>query len=76
MIYCFGYVEGAASTAALYDAVLDLKQMCVPPGTTREQILDVVRGFLASNPEAMKATGAHVVFAALGTSFPCKADGK
>jgi hypothetical protein len=75
MIYCFGYIEGAASAVGFYDATLDAKQVCVPKSTTREQIIDVVRGFLAQNPDAMKASGSQVVFAALVTAFPCSPTG-
>ena len=70
---CLGYVAGVADSVVAYEAEADpvLKRLCIPATATPAQLLDVVRKYLAANPEQHDSTAQMLVFNALLKAFPC-----
>jgi hypothetical protein len=76
--FCLGYISGVAATLAnLADLGALTGSPCVPEGTTRGQMADVVVGFIAANPEKTGWDAATYVVAALNRAWPpCNKRGK
>jgi hypothetical protein len=70
---CLGYVAGVADLVIAYETEADpaLKQLCIPATATPEKLLDIVRKYLAANPEQRSQTAHLLVFSALRKAFPC-----
>lgn len=65
----FGYVIGTADTIAGLAACIPVQ----PTGVQAGQVVDVVRKFLADNPDKLGATADAIVTHALASAWPCKA---
>jgi hypothetical protein len=69
-----------SSCAAYISAVADMlgaapvsgHRACLPPGVKLGQAVDVVKRWLADNPQSRHLPGPEVVATALERAFPCK----
>jgi hypothetical protein len=62
--FCNGYLQGA------FDATGG-KGMCVPSGTTRNQLFDVVIPALMSKPALQELSATSAIDALLRKAYPC-----
>ncbi len=68
---CYGFVESAAD---IYTAQ-NTNSACMPTGqsgVTVEQVVDVVKKYLADHPETRNYPAYSIVLVALDRAFPCK----
>lgn len=49
----------------------DLKDICIPDGTTTDQLYKVVSNYLEGNPTNWNRTGMFIVWDALRKAWPC-----
>ena len=62
---CGGYVTG------VHDALEAFGRVCVPQGTPKNQLLDLVVVYLRDHPEKRYLPGADLVADAFEEKFPC-----
>jgi hypothetical protein len=60
----------AGYVAAIVDNYEPL--LCIPEGTTDEQVIEVVKKYLNEHPEQLHRNASIPVVKALGRAFPCK----
>lgn len=66
---CTAYITGVADV--LYnDAVADIRA-CIPLGVNTTQVEDIVKQYLAANPQNRHLTAASLIAIALSDAFPC-----
>lgn len=64
--FCNGYVQG------VYDSLSESDEgLCVPPGTTRAEIVGVVVQQLTNTSDLQSLRAAALVHATLSKSYPC-----
>jgi hypothetical protein len=67
---CAAYVSAVADT--LEQAPVARRRACLPAGAKLSQAVDVVKRWLADNPQLRHLPGPEVVATALERAFPCK----
>lgn len=69
---CAGYIRGVADVLGGPGARVDGILACLPGGETNEQVVTLVKDYLADNPQlgSLKADG--LVAYVLSLSFPCE----
>lgn len=67
---CAAYVSAVADM--LEQAPVARHRACLPPGAKLSQAVDVVKRWLADNPQSRHLPGPEVVAIALERAFPCK----
>lgn len=68
---CIGYIEGIADVLSSGTAVNGFRG-CFPNDLMTGQAYDVVKTWLAQNPEKLHYSAPGLVAAALASAFPCK----
>jgi hypothetical protein len=69
-LYCDGYV--AAIADAMKHSPVNREMDCGPPEVTLQQIVDIVRRFLAAHPEDRHFSAESLVADAIAEAFPCR----
>jgi len=67
---CAAYISAVADI--LEQAPVARHRACLPPGAKLSQAVDVVKRWLAENPQSRHLPGPEVVATALERAFPCK----
>jgi hypothetical protein len=69
---CLGYVIGSTdSWASALVAAGRPQVVCIPAGTTNDQITQATVRYLRARPQEGNLNAAVVIFAALKSAFPC-----
>lgn len=68
---CLGYVSGVADVMSGRNAINGV-QACIPRGTSRNQLKDVVVDWLRRHPEHRHHNAGGLVAAALAEAYPCR----
>ena len=71
--YCFAYVAGAYDTVRAYESWLNLREFCVPAGTSQSELRDAFVSYVDQNPGYIAGEAASVVVVALKSKYPCSA---
>ena len=69
-LYCDGYV--AAIADVMKHSPVNREMDCGPPEVTLQQIVDIVRRFLAAHPEDRHFSAESLVADAIAEAFPCR----
>lgn len=71
--YCGGYVVGIVDTIeALQErGVLPANALCIPEGSTKGQLVDVVEKYFEDHPSRRHLDAGSLVPEALNAAFPC-----
>lgn len=73
---CLRYVEGAADMVSSLQALKSIPtNVCFDQSASSAQMVDIVRGFLADNPESLDEPAGKLVWAALYGAYPCSNKG-
>ena len=71
---CFGYIAGTLDSFREINRLrLEKPWFCEPPDVTGEQIVAMVRKFLADHPEKLHLQAASLISAMMANTFPCPA---
>ena len=62
---CAGYIGGEADTLAIANSG------CLEKGTRLEQLIDLVKVYLANHPESRHYAASSLVISAIAEKFPC-----
>ena len=74
---CTRYVEGAADMITSFQAMKSIPtNICLDGSASGGQLTDIVRGFLAENPQALDDPAGKLVWAALYGVYPCSQKGQ
>ena len=70
---CGGFVQGVASSTALYDEFIPIKlKFCTPGTATGSQLVRIVVKYLKDNPKTLNDNRTVLVWRALLDAYPCK----
>ena len=69
--YCYGYVASAYDTSLAHESWLQIKELCVPAGTTQGELVDSVVTYLKANPQQLDSQAASIVVVALQRRYLC-----
>ncbi|MGA2365555.1 MAG: Rap1a/Tai family immunity protein [Steroidobacteraceae bacterium] len=64
---CWGYIVAAADIA---NGLKDI-DVCLPPGVTMQEVVDVTKKYLTDNPAERRYSAHSTVIASLRNAFPC-----
>ena len=71
-LLCGTYISGVAHillNREFYTKILP--KICIPPGVTNGQIIDITKKFLREQPEMRDAVAGGIVIIAVAEAFPC-----
>jgi hypothetical protein len=70
--FCYGFFEGAIRYAeAISGSEHHRKLVCVPPGITRLQAVEVFVAYMGSNPQYAEESPVNAIYRALIPLWPC-----
>ncbi len=69
--YCFAYVVGVHDATRSYEAWLNLREFCTPPGIVQADLRRAFVEYMAENPGYRSGEAASVVIVALKKRYPC-----
>ncbi len=69
---CLGYIRGVADVLGGPGAKVDGILACLPGGETGEQVVTIVKDYLAENPQLGNLKADGLVAYVLSLSFPCE----
>lgn len=68
---CFAYITAVHDTVRAYEAWLNLKEYCLPAGTTQSDLRDAFLAYMHRAPEHAFGEAASVVVVALKEAYAC-----
>ena len=69
--YCFAYVAGVHDLARSYETWLNVREFCLPSGTTQADLRDTFLNFARRRPADLDGQAASIVLAATKERFRC-----
>lgn len=70
--YCYGYIASVYDTVRAYEAWLKINEMCVPRGTSQQELVDTVVRYLQAHPEEQDSQAASVAVVAIQLRYRCR----
>lgn len=68
---CFAYITAVHDTVRAYEAWLNLREYCLPAGTTQSDLRDAFLAYMHRTPEHAFGEAASVVVVALKEAYAC-----
>lgn len=69
--YCFAYVAGIHDLARSYETWLNVREFCLPAGTTQGDLRDAFLAFARRRPADLDGQAASIVLAAIKERYRC-----